>query len=120
MWTLILIVALILLIIFGYTGVLFTYVLALIKWDYSIIERYHKGLAVSIDQLGNVIIAPLFNRILIASKSVNKFGNPDETISSVLGKNKRAETLIYLGVRLDAWLNGIDKNHSIKSIEEDE
>ena len=65
-------------------------------------------------------MGPMFNSILISSKSEYKFGNPDETISSVLGKNKRAGNLLYLGKRLDAWLNGIDPNHSIKSIEEDE
>lgn len=65
-------------------------------------------------------MALLFNKILISSYSEHLFGNPDETISSVLGKNKRKGTLIYLGKRLDAWLNGIDKDHSIKSIEEDE
>jgi len=120
MWTLLLIVAIFLLLIFGGIGITFTYALALILWDYTLIERYHKGLAVSIDQLGNVLMAPLFNLILIDSYSGHLFGNPDETISSVLGKNKIGGNLLYLGKRLDAWLNGIDPNHSIKSIEKDE
>ena len=75
------------------------------------------NLAISLDQFGNVAMASLFNFLLIYSV-VNTFGNPDETISSVLGKNKVNGTLTYLGKRLDALLNGIDKNHSIKSIEE--
>jgi 8-oxo-dGTP diphosphatase len=41
----------------------------------------------------------------------------DETISSVLGKNKKANTLSKIGKGLDWILDILDKNHSIKSIE---
>ena len=48
------------------------------------------------------------------------FGNPDETISSVLGKNQRDNTLTLLG-KLIVWvLNMVDENHSEKAIEDDE
>ena len=75
--------------------------------------------AISIDQLGNVVCKELFNDALILHKGT-QFGNPDETISSVLGKNKKAGTLNFLGKALDWVLNILDPNHSIKSIEEDE
>ena len=57
-------------------------------------------LAHSIDQTGNVICERLFNHILIKSR-IHRFGNPDETISSVLGKNKVINNLAFLGKGLD-------------------
>ena len=73
--------------------------------------------AISIDQLGNVVGARLFNIALIKSNGW-QFGDPDETISSVLGKNKRLGLLKPLGRALDSLLDKIDKGHSINSIEE--
>ena len=73
--------------------------------------------AISIDQLGNVVGARLFNIALIKSNGW-QFGDPDETISSVLGKNKRLGLLKPLGRALDRLLDKIDKGHSINSIEE--
>jgi hypothetical protein len=59
----------------------------------------------------------LFNRYLI-TKDGYKFGNPDETISSVIGKNERLQTLTSSGRLLNSILNRIEKNHAKKSIEE--
>jgi hypothetical protein len=75
--------------------------------------------AISIDQLGNVVCKDLFNDVLILPTGI-PFGNPDETISSVLGKNKQANTLSKIGKGLDWLLNRLDPNHSINSIEIDE
>ena len=75
--------------------------------------------AISIDQLGNVVCKELFNDTLILHTGI-PFGNPDETISSVLGKNKKANTLSKGGKGLDWILNKLDPNHSINSIEIDE
>lgn len=75
--------------------------------------------ALGIDQLGNVVCARLFNFFLIDAAG-HQFGNEDETISSVLGKNKRANTLTLFGMLLDILLEFIDKNHNIEAIEEDE
>jgi len=72
--------------------------------------------AVSIDQLGNVIGARLFNIALI-KESGWQFGGEDETISSVLGKNKMLGLLKPLGRWLDRLLDRIEKDHTIKSIE---
>lgn len=69
-----------------------------------------------IDQLGNVVCARLFDAILI-KKSGYQFGNEDEVISSVLGKNCQAGTLTFVGKALNALLNAIWKNHTIKAIE---
>ena len=83
------------------------------------ISEYFKDVAVSIDQVGNVICSDLLNLTLRKKGGIN-FGNLDETISSVLGKNKRKGTLSKVGKILDAILDKIDPNHSINAIEEDE
>lgn len=75
--------------------------------------------ALSIDQLGNVVCKELFNDALITPSGIT-FGNPDETISSVLGKNKLNDSLTVTGKSLDWILNKLDPGHSIKSIEADE
>jgi 8-oxo-dGTP diphosphatase len=82
--------------------------------------KYLYNIALSIDQLGNVVCEQLFNLTLIYPSSIHKFGNEDETISGVIGKNKRANTLTFAGRLLDKLLDIIDKNHSIEAIEEDE
>lgn len=74
--------------------------------------------AVSIDQLRNVVCRELFNDILITNSGA-KFGHPDETISSVLGKNKLSGTLSWAGRALDWLLHKLDPNHSINAIEND-
>ena len=82
--------------------------------------RYFWHIAVSLDQLGNVICGPAMNFLLITSGSKHKFCKPDETISSVLGKNQRAKTLNRFGLALVKALDLLDENHSLKSIEDDE
>lgn len=81
--------------------------------------EYLFKIAYSIDQLGNVVCSELFNITLIKYKNESsyKFGNPDETISSVLGKNKQRNTLTKAGEILSKFLNFLDRNHVIKSIE---
>ena len=83
-------------------------------------KHWFMNLAISKDQYGNVLGRYLFNDLLITKLSNNRFGSPDETISSVLGKNKRDNTLTKLGTILSNVLDFLDHNHSIKSIEEDE
>lgn len=89
---------------------------AIIRADLS---AYFFKMAVSYDQLGNVALAPLFNDLLIKPNR-DRFGKEDETISSVLGKNKLNGTLKPLGKALVWILDTLDDNHSIKSIEHDE
>jgi hypothetical protein len=83
------------------------------------IGGYFKSIAISIDQTGNVFCKELFNDVLISPKG-HQFGNEDETISSVLGKNKLNNTLTWAGKLLDAILNIFEKDHSVISIEHDE
>lgn len=74
-------------------------------------------LALSFDQLGNVLGDDLFNWVLIKKESSSRFGDEDETISSVLGKNFLSGTLTILGERLRRLLYQFDKNHSVDAIE---
>lgn len=73
---------------------------------------------VSMDQLANVIFSPLLN--WLTSDGAYKFGHPDETLSSVMGKN--IEKGHCRGCRwICRWiLHPIDRNHCVDSIEEDE
>ena len=75
------------------------------KW----IARYLVNLLISLDQLGNSIFA----------------GDPDETISSRIGRIKlkwggKVPMFRPLTRIVDKILDKIDPNHSIKSIEYDE
>ncbi|MEY4332228.1 MAG: hypothetical protein RLZZ196_966 [Bacteroidota bacterium] len=99
--------------------------LFIIGWIYSLItlrlkikrlNDYAFTIALGIDQLGNVVMSNLFNAILIQHDGV-KFGNPDDTISAILGVNKQNNTLKYLGKLLASLLNKIDENHVEKASE---
>lgn len=79
-------------------------------------NSYLFTIAKSIDQMGNVVCARLFDLALI-KKLDNPFGNEDETISSVLGKNKINNNLTWLGHLIAALLNKIEKEHVEKAIE---
>lgn len=86
-----------------------------IKLSISRLSHYLLTIALSIDQMGNVILAPLFNKIMI-KRNGYKFGDEDETISYVLGRNKITETLSKLGNLLANTLDFIDKNHCAKTV----
>lgn len=73
------------------------------------IGKYFFNIAVSLDQLLNTVT----------------FGDPDETVSSRIGKIKRKNNGIipkwrFIARFLDWGLEKIDKNHTIDAIEEDE
>ena len=82
---------------------------------FSKVSEYFFNIAISIDQLGNVVCQGLFNDLLI-TKDGFKFGNPDETISSVLGRNYKTNTLKPIGKFIRWVLDKIEPNHCIKSI----
>lgn len=96
---------------------IFSSIVALTKGEWN---QYNTNLAIAIDQYGNGLSKYLFNAVLIKKTSVHKFGNIDETISSVIGKNKVAGTLSWMGNVVDIVLDSLDPNHSIKSIDNTE
>lgn len=77
---------------------------------------YLWNILISIDQLIAVVFSPVLN---VVFKGPNKFGEPDETLSSVFGKNVKLGKCkgCYFICRL---LHLFDKNHCKKSIEVDE
>lgn len=98
-------------------GFLYSIVLTLFKSGFKELDKYLFNCAIANDQHGNTFLAKLFNDIMIKPNG-HKFGNPDETISSVLGKNKLKGKLSFVGKTLDYILHILDNNHSIKSIED--
>lgn len=80
-------------------------------------KGYFKSTAINIDRFANREFRATWNKFLRTPEGY-KFGNPAETISSALGKNKRDNTLSKWGKRLDWLLDKLDKDHSIKSIKE--
>lgn len=82
---------------------------------YSDWVKYLHDVCIGLDQLGNIVCSKLFNMVLVKG---HYFGNPDETISSAIGRAKLSNKLTWTGKALDWFLNLFDYNHSIKSIED--
>lgn len=113
---LLLLISLILLFTTGVLGFVFGFFYQLFTKGIAGVGEYALKIAISIDQLGNVMLQHLLNLIWI-KKEGYKFGNRDETISSVLGKNKQLNTLTAFGKGIDKVLDFIDPNHSLNSID---
>jgi len=79
------------------------------------LDGYFYQTAFDIDRFGNHNFRTLFNATLIM-ESGYQFGDFRETISSVLGKNERNNTLLLGGKLVVSLLNLFDKDHCIKSI----
>lgn len=79
-------------------------------------KGYFKDSAINIDRFGNREFRYSLNKYLITENSPYRFGNIEETISSVLGKNEISDNLTTLGKLLCWLLDKIEKNHCIKSI----
>jgi hypothetical protein len=83
-------------------------------------NEYYLDLATSEDQHSNVAMRYLFNHIMIREDGY-KFGNKDETVSSVFGKNQKKLKLRWFGYIWGVrFLNIFEKDHSLKSIDETE
>jgi hypothetical protein len=77
---------------------------------------YFKSSAINLDKFGNREFRTLLNKTLKTEIGYS-FGNMNETISGVLGKNERDNTLSKTGKILVWILDKIDKNHAFKSID---
>ena len=97
-------------------GLLYGLIFKLITKSITGIGEFGLKIAISLDQLGNVSMQYLLNEIMIV-KGGYKFGNRDETISSVIGKNEELDTLSNFGRFINKILNIIDPNHSLNSID---
>ncbi|MBT8281959.1 MAG: NUDIX domain-containing protein [Muriicola sp.] len=110
------IISLILLVITGPIGFLYGILHSLFKGGITGLGEYLLKIAISIDQLGNVLMQHLLNLLWIR-KGGYPFGNRDETISSALGRNKKLGMLTGFGRGIDSFLDAIDPNHSLNSID---
>jgi hypothetical protein len=84
---------------------------------FKVIDGYFLQTAADIDRFGNSNLRTLFNLTLIKENGY-KFGKIQETISSVLGKNQRDNTLTKTGKILVLILDFISRDHCKKSIRE--
>jgi len=116
MGILLFIISIILLVATGPIGIIYGFFYSLFTRSVSGIGEYFLEIAISIDQLGNVMMQHFLNLIWIR-KNGYKFGNRDETISSVIGKNLKSDTLTGFGKLLNRVLNSLDPNHSLNSID---
>ena len=66
------------------------------------------GIAIALDQLGNVAFGGLFNDTLVKDPKLFPFGKPHETISEVLGWNELLDNLTPLGEKVVALVNYCD------------
>ena len=82
-------------------------------------SEYLWQLAMSIDQTLNVCLSFVLNDVMRLPRGIN-YGNADETISGVTGKNQLKGTLTWFGKGVNWFLDKLEKDHSIKAIEEDE
>lgn len=114
---LLVVIAILLLVILTPFALLITIVVSIINTNGIYLVRYFKDIALSLDQLGNVICNVLFTYTLLKKDAVFVFGNVDETISSVLGKNKVDNNLTKVGLFLDYLLHLLEENHTIKYID---
>ena len=79
-------------------------------------KGYFLETVINLDRFGNREFRFSLNKYLIHKDSANRFGDVRETISSVLGKNQRGQTLTKLGNDICNILDFLDKNHCKKSI----
>jgi len=70
--------------------------------------RFFVGIAIALDQLGNVAFGGLFNDLLVKDATLFPFGRTHETISEVLGWNQYLENLTRTGKFLVAAVNFCD------------
>ena len=90
--------------------------LSLVNWLFVKNKSgYFKSSAVNLDKFGNREFRTLFNKVLINYKG-HRFGDINETISSVLGKNQLTGTLTKCGKILVWILDKIENDHALKSI----
>jgi 8-oxo-dGTP diphosphatase len=120
MGTVLALVSLVLSVLLFPLGLAITFFVNLYKrrWRFSFkrLDEQFLSIATSIDASGNVVCKDLLN-LIFKKKGGYEFGKRKETISSVLGKNQRDNTLTGLGRLIASILNKIETDHCLKSID---
>ena len=99
----------------GCLALVVTIIVALRHWNIRFIGSFFYSLAFGLDQTGNATFGHLLNATLIKEQQVYPFGSPDQTISHVLGRNKKLDNLSPIGQGLSDLLNFIDRKHVEKA-----
>lgn len=115
-------IANVLFIVLSIPGFIYELAVRLKNRDVSGLADYFYNAAASTDQSGNAYNVSLFNHTMIQYKNdkAHRFGQRDEVISSVLGKNYRTKTQTKFGFFVDRVLHLLDPYHTVRSIEKDE
>lgn len=100
---------------FGKDDKYFIYILS-----FKLISEHFHMVAFALDQLGNVMGAPIMNSWLLKKNPIKLYGDPDSTISHVTGVNYIGGKLTWLGMFLAKVLNKVDKNHVEKAAESEQ
>ena len=79
-------------------------------------KQYFWNVLIWLDQGINAVGSPILN-ILFSPHPAHRFGNPDETLSSVFGKNEHMNRRCKW---VSDFLSKFDEDHCRKSIERDE
>ena len=83
---------------------------------YQAMIIYYYDMALVLDKFGNVFLGPLLNTVMIKRTPQDLlFGDPEETISSCLGRNMMINNLTAVGKALCWVLDKIDKDHCEKA-----
>lgn len=80
-------------------------------------SRFFVGLAIAIDQLGNVAFGGFLNWLFLTNIKEYPFGNYRETISEVLGWNEALGNLNRKGLMMVSILNVIESAHCERAME---
>jgi len=109
-----LLIAIILFAILAPFGFIYTLVSSIFYLEnpFKYIAHIILRLAVSIDQMGNVVCGDLFNMIMV--KTGTPFGHEDDTVSKILYINRN--NLTKLGLCIYNLLETIDPGHGKKSM----
>ncbi len=103
-------------------GIVYAVVIGITNTQEDDEPKFHKYLwevSRSIDQTLNAILLFPLNDFMRKPKGTN-YGNPDETISGVTGKNQLSNSLTWFGKAVNWMLNKLEKDHCINAIEKDE
>lgn len=91
------------------------FVVAFVESVLGFFDKFFVPIAISVDQLANAWMGSLFNLVLKKSDGY-KFGNIDQTISYVIGRNHLDGTLTKFGTVVYKFLNWIEKDHCEKAV----
>ena len=103
--------------VLGFIVTVFFYLITLkFKSGLKALDKWMLKIALSIDQLGNVVGSVPFNFLFIKRDGV-KFGGEDDTVSYILARNYHRQSLTRFGSFMGWLLNKLDKDHLDKSIQ---